>query len=268
MTQTILPPLAHSASEAPEPEALHINADDLPPELQFEPIPTRKQWKGLTAQKQRQFIAHLAACGSVEMAAKAIGVSANSLYMRRRKPAAASFAAAWDRAVDMGARRVLDTLMEHAIHGTPERLVQGGEVVLERRRYHTRATQWIVQQRFPEEYGGNLNVLAAPRSAMPHSLKKLKEEWRKEWEAEQRAESEARSGNAIEEVIEKLRNHRRHFKDRIKPYPEMRAAWELLCGPTDWEDLDQVPSYGWDNLPDTNFNRPDMVVTLAREGEE
>lgn len=138
----ILPPAGDDA--APD----WIDPEDLPPELQFDPIPTIKRWTGITPQKQRQFIAHLAATGAVGMAARAIGVSTSALYTRRQKPGAESFAAAWDRAVEMGARRVLDTLMEHAIHRTPETLLQGKEVVLERRKYNTRSMMWIVQQRF------------------------------------------------------------------------------------------------------------------------
>ena len=96
----------------------------------------------------------------------------------------------------MGARRVLDTLMDHAIHGTPEKLIKNGEVILERRKYNTRAMMWIVQQRFPELYGGNLNLSGRPASSLPHGIQKLKEEWRKEWEEEAAQKAEAARAEA------------------------------------------------------------------------
>ena len=193
MTQEILPPL-------PDPDRdphLTLDPDNLPPTLRFTPVPRNgKPWMGITAQRQATFIAHLAGSGSVIMAAKSIGVSTSALYQLRKAEGAESFAAAWEVAIDMGARRVLDTLMDHAIHGIPETLSKDGQVILERRKYNTRAMMWIVQQRFPEIYGGSLNVSGLPQSALPHSIRKLKEEWRAEWQKEWEAKH---SGRATEE---------------------------------------------------------------------
>ena len=220
----ILPPAGDDA--APD----WIDPEDLPPELQFDPIPTIKRWTGITPQKQRQFIAHLAATGAVGMAARAIGVSTSALYTRRQKPGAESFAAAWDRAVEMGARRVLDTLMEHAIHGTPETLLQGKEVILERRKYNTRSMMWIVQQRFPEQYGGALNIGGRPASSLPHGMKALKEQWSAEWEAE-RAEEEQREAEEEAEAEEEFM--RRMAKLRAAC---LRETAEGPAKPFGWED--------------------------------
>ena len=108
--------------------------------LDFTPVPrAAKRWNGLTDLKQRTFIQLLADSGSVTMAAKAIGTSPSAMYTLRRAEGAESFAAAWEAAIEIGARRVLDTLMEHAIHGTPETIIQDGEVVAERRKYNHRA---------------------------------------------------------------------------------------------------------------------------------
>lgn len=260
MTQQILP----SLSAAPDAKApMQLNPDALPPELEFDPVPRgAKRWNGITAQKQRQFIAHLGGSGSVKMAATAIGVSSSALYQLRKGEGAESFAAAWERAVDMGARQVLDMLMDHAIHGTPETLLQGGNVILERRKYNTRAMMWIVQQRFPEQYGGNLNVTGVASGSMPHSVRKLKEQWRKEWEEERRAEQAQARTDGINSFHQKVRAIRSSFKRTIAPDPAKRAAWELLTGPTDWSDFDKPAYYA--GLPyDSNMNRPDVIVPLA-----
>lgn len=179
MTQTILPPLAapDRAPLAHSDTELLLDPAALPAPYAFVPVPRgTKRWNGITAEKQRRFIAHLAGCGSVTMAARAIATSSSAMYQLRKAPGADSFAAAWEAAVEAGARRVLDTLMEHAIHGTPERLLKDGQVILERRKYNTRAMMWVVQQRFPEQYGGNLNLSSA-RGSTPHSIKQLKQQW-------------------------------------------------------------------------------------------
>ncbi|MBP6379857.1 MAG: hypothetical protein KA312_05510 [Sphingorhabdus sp.] len=180
MAQEILPP-----EPTPTPNPFEIDPEDLPPALEFTPVPRKRiRADGLNPMRQRAFITYLSVNGSVEMSATAVGVSANSFYQLKKAEGAESFAAAWDIAIEMGARRVLDTLMDHAIHGTPEKLLKDGEVILERRKYNTRAMMWIVQQRFPELYGGNLNLSGRPASSLPHGIQKLKEEWRKEWEEE------------------------------------------------------------------------------------
>ncbi len=192
MAQEIIPP-----EPAPEPTLFDIDPEELPPALEFTPVPRKRlRSNGLNPMRQRAFIAYLSVNGSVEMSATAVGVSANSFYQLKKAEGAESFAAAWDSAIEMGARRVLDTLMDHAIHGTPEKLIKNGEVILERRKFNTRAMMWIVQQRFPELYGGNLNLSGHPASSLPHGIQKLKEEWRKEWEEEAAQKAEAARAEA------------------------------------------------------------------------
>ena len=250
MTQEILPPLSSSAKAsvdrpASEPDPnLALDPDNLPPTLRFTPVPRGgKPWMGINAQRQATFIAHLAGSGSVIMAAKSIGVSTSALYTLRKAEGAESFAAAWEVAVDMGARRVLDTLMDHAIHGIPETLSKDGQIILERRKYNTRAMMWIVQQRFPEIYGGNLNALAAAPNSLPHGLKKLKaawkEEWRKEWEAQHLGRATEEETNAA--ILKRLKIlHKRNWYKMYVPWmddPEKRAACEVLYGEQNWEAI-------------------------------
>lgn len=238
-------------------------APDLPPDLVFTPVPRRaKRSNGLTPERQRIFIAMLAQCGSVQTACKAVGCSTHAVYHLRNSAGAESFAAAWDRAVERGARRVLDVLVDHAINGTPEFIYKDGAIVAERRHFNTRAQMWIVAHYLPEKFGVAGGLMHS--ASGPVGLKRLKETWRKEWNAEHAAKSrewDARSSARYQNDVRAIRNH---FKRTLAPDPAKRAAWELLTGPTDWADFGVVPDYGRQpGVPDTNHNRPDMIVTMA-----
>ena len=185
----ILPPLATGLerSDATDPDRIDLS-QPLPEDFAFTPVPRQtRRISGLNPHKQRAFIAHLAASGSVTMAARATGHDASPWYQLRRAAGAEQFAAAWDRAIEAGARRVLDLLTEHAIHGTPETISQNGEVILERRRYNHRAMQWIVAHRFPDQFGEATGLDG--HNGLSAGLKRLKAKWRKEWEEEQAAQA-------------------------------------------------------------------------------
>ena len=202
VTQTIFPPLP--ATSAPD----------------FTPVPrATKRWNGITALKQRTFIDNLAGSGCVTMAASSIGTSTSAMYQLRKAEGAESFAAAWDSAVDAGARRVLDLLMEHAIHGTPETLLKGGEVILERRKYNTRAMMWIVSQRFPELFGSATGLMEMNGLSGP--IKKLKAKWEAEWreQYEKAADLSAVARRAEEEAQREL--------DRRELLPAARSLLHL-----------------------------------------
>jgi hypothetical protein len=184
MTQKSLP-----SPPLPTPALIEGSLDA---RLDFTPVPrATKRWNGLTDLKQRTFIQLLADSGSVTMAAKAIGTTTSAMYGLRRREGSESFAAAWEAAIEIGARRVLDTLMEHAIHGTPETIIQDGEVVAERRKYNHRAMMWIVSQRFPEKYGSATGLMEM--SGMSHAMQKLKAKWEGEWRAKYDAEHAAQA---------------------------------------------------------------------------
>lgn len=85
------------------------------PLLGFVPVPhSRPRRNSITAQRQRAFIAHLAATGIVTEAARHIGASMEALYKLRQRPGAEEFCAAWDKAVDRGVRlfRPIASLLE------------------------------------------------------------------------------------------------------------------------------------------------------------
>jgi hypothetical protein len=100
---------------------------------------------------------------------------------------------------------------------------------------------WIVQQRFPELYGGNLNLSGRPASSLPHGIQKLKEEWRKEWEeeaaakeAEMRALHEAEHNSAEASKARFLKKYQAKVREEYffraegKPLPPISrcASWD------------------------------------------
>jgi len=265
MKQEILPPLPAAIETGADPA---IDPDDLPEELAFTPVAQRaKRWTGITEQKQRMFIAHLAATGAVSMAAKVAGHSTSAFYQLRKRANADSFAAAWDRAVEAGARRVADLLMEYAIYGVPETISKRGQVILERRRPNIRAMQHIAASRFPENFGGIDPVDDRPASAIPHSIHRLREKWRAEWEAERQAEMfehNSRANRQETDLDDRLRIIRTAYQRRISHDPVKRAAWDMLTGPgTDWDAVRQQDAYLNPQKHEWHMHHPDMIVPLA-----
>ena len=267
MSQEILPPLplpTPADPDAADPTAI----DDLPEELEFTPVARQsKRWTGITATKQRLFIARLAATGAVSMAAKAIGHSTSALYQLRKRAGAESFAAAWDRAVEAGARRVADLLMEYAIYGVPETISKRGQVILERRRPNIRAMQHIAASRFPENFGSIDPVDGRPASAIPHAVRRLREKWRAEWEAERRAamvEHNRRARRQETDLDDRLRVIRTAYQRKISHDPVKRAAWDMLTGPgTDWDAVRREDAYRNPQKHEWHMHHPDMIVPIS-----
>ena len=265
MKQEILPPLPAVIDAEADPT---LDPDDLPEELAFTPAPQHsKRWTGINEQKQRIFIAQLAATGAVTMAAKAIGHSSSALYQLRKRDGADSFAAAWDRAVEAGARRVADLLMEYAIYGVPETISKRGQVILERRRPNIRAMQHIAASRFPENFAGIDPVDGRPASAIPHSIHRLREKWRAEWEAERQAEMlehNRRANRQEADLDDRLRIIRTAYQRKISHDPVKRAAWDLLTGPgTDWDAARKADAYSNPQKHEWHMHHPDMIVPLS-----
>lgn len=100
------------------PPRLAAILEDLPlEELAFTPVPVRPRGDGWTPGRQLAFILRLALLGGVAAAAKAVGMSRESAYRLRDRPGAASFAAAWDKALSWGRGRAADLGTERAIYG-------------------------------------------------------------------------------------------------------------------------------------------------------
>ena len=96
----------------------------------FTPAPLlRHRHDGWTERRQQQFIAALAVTGTVESAAKMVGMSRKSAYQLRARADAKSFAQAWDEALSSGRTRMFDAMMDRALNGvTTFTLKLGGNI--------------------------------------------------------------------------------------------------------------------------------------------
>jgi molybdenum-dependent DNA-binding transcriptional regulator ModE len=65
----------------------------------FLPVPLRARADGWTPARQAAFLGALAETRSVSQAARRVGMARETAYRLRRRPEAASFAAAWDAAL-------------------------------------------------------------------------------------------------------------------------------------------------------------------------
>ena len=112
----------------------------------------------ITPDRQRAFIAALAASGIVTQAAREIGASLEALYRLRNQPGAEGFAAAWEAAIDRGMLRLEDCALERALTGEVRPVVRGGEVVTTWRRYDTALLLFLLRQRRGHRYGGQVRT--------------------------------------------------------------------------------------------------------------
>jgi hypothetical protein len=96
----------------------------------FTPVPmARSRHDGWTPERQLMFIAALAATGTVDSAARSVGMTRMAAYNLRKRDGATSFSAAWDIAIGTGRARVFDYAMDRALNGvTTLRLRLGGVI--------------------------------------------------------------------------------------------------------------------------------------------
>jgi hypothetical protein len=108
----------------------------------------------ITPERQRAFIAALAATGIVKQAALAIGASLEALYRLRNQQGAEGFSAAWEVAIDRGMMRLEDCALERAIEGEDRPVVSKGQVVTTYRHHDNKLLMFLLQRRRPGRYGG------------------------------------------------------------------------------------------------------------------
>lgn len=149
-------------------------ADD-DPLLDFAPyVHVAPRRNSITPDRQREFIAMLAATGIVTQAARCIGASLEALYKLRNRTGAEGFAAAWEAAIERGFTRLEDCALERAIAGEERPVVWDGKVVTTWKRYDTALLMFLLRQRRSEKYG---NVRLADLSPGHPVYDKLRAEW-------------------------------------------------------------------------------------------
>lgn len=130
MFQTDSPPLAPSCPTHASPDdALPLRAEDVTAP-DFTPVPmARVRHDGWSPARQTAFLRALSLTGTVESAARMVGMSRKSAYQLRCRTDAASFAEAWDVALSSGRARMFDAMMESALNGvTTIKLKLGGAI--------------------------------------------------------------------------------------------------------------------------------------------
>jgi hypothetical protein len=144
----------------------------------FTPAPTRKVHAGWTADRQRNFIEHLALTGNVGEACAIVGVASSSAYRLKNKAGAESFSRAWDAAVRLCATRLAAIALDRAVNGRVERFYKDGELVMERRMPSDYMLTWLLTRLDPLNFGSpTARALAAatgdPRDLARNSLPEL-----------------------------------------------------------------------------------------------
>lgn len=207
MTLPVLPPPTCKTATRPNRRTsasafagAALDADD--PLLGFAPyIHAAPRRNSITPERQRAFIAALAASGIVTQAARSVGASLEALYRLRNRKGAEGFAAAWELALDRGIARLQDCALERAIQGEERPLLgRSGEVVAHWTRYDTGLITFLLRQRRDQRSGDNDYQELKPGHPVYDRLKR-------EWEDERAREQEAKLAamNAADErFLDKL----------------------------------------------------------------
>lgn len=193
-------PVAYVA-EPPDP-------DD--PLLGFAPyLHKQPRRNAITPERQRAFIAALAATGIVTQAAKAIGASLEALYKLRHRPGAEEFAAAWEAALDRGIARLEDCAVALAIEGEEIPIVRGGEVVATWRKHNFPHIRFVLSQRRDERFAGHRGRLRLEDLGPGHPVYDgLRQRWETEL-AERRKAERAQVLASLDAKLEDMRQRRR-----------------------------------------------------------
>lgn len=200
--------------------------------LALTPVPrAAPRSNGWKPHVQRAFIEALAQSGSVKAAAARVGRSTHGAYLLRRHPEAASFAAAWDAAIDCALAQLEDATLTRALHGTERKLVSAGKLVATEQVHNDRLAMFFLRTRMRGTYG---TPNARPDAIGKMELARLKKQWREEWEAERRSpDSEERAERTLAEFIAKVQANRDLYQSQ-----KTRDLWAAYLA-SDAEDKER-----------------------------
>jgi hypothetical protein len=176
-------------SDRPSRRTSHVAFADLPPDpddplLGFAPyLHKAPRRNSITPDRQREFIAALAATGIVTQAARHIGASLEALYRLRHQPGAEGFSNAWEKAIDRGIARLEDCALELAIRGEELPIVSAGKLLGTYRKHNFGHIRFVLSQRRSWRYG-------------PHAVQQREGE---------DARSEAEVLDSIDRMIDEMR---------------------------------------------------------------
>ncbi|HCF24413.1 MULTISPECIES: hypothetical protein [unclassified Novosphingobium] len=193
-------------SPRPSRRTSHVAFADLPPDpddplLGFAPyLHKAPRRNSITPDRQRAFIACLAATGIVTQAARRIGASLEALYRLRHQPGAEQFSAAWEQAIDRGIARLEDCALERAIEGEERFHVRDGQVLARWIKYDTALLRFLLQQRRTARWNAELAAYAALKPGHP-----VYDRLRTEWAGEDQ-QSHQEVLDSIDRMIDDMRN--------------------------------------------------------------
>lgn len=117
---------------------------------------------GWTPDRIRIFLDTLAACGVVNDAARAAGMSRQSAYVLRNSACGRSFDVAWRAALLLARRCMADEVMSRALNGCVEVIIRDGKVWGERHRFDNRLTMAVLA-RLDQQAASTHQLDDAPR---------------------------------------------------------------------------------------------------------
>lgn len=185
--------------------------------IPFTPVPLqRRRRTGWTAERQREFIAALARCGSVSAAVRQVGMSARGAYALLDKEGAESFAAAWDMAAVLGMDAVRDNVIDRALNGGWVPTVRRGRIVGMKFRYFDNLAIAVLSGRGEDSY--EVQQKRKQRRELRHFWReqdRLRDEKKK-------AEEDARAALALESARQWAEFERKEAERRAAA-PKVRA---------------------------------------------
>jgi hypothetical protein len=104
----------------------------------------RRRCDGLTPERQVVFLDALARCGVAADAARAAGVSRDTVYNLRNRAEGRAFSLGWDAAMLMSRGHVADELHSRALNGVVEKIYRNGELWGERHRHDNRLAMAVL----------------------------------------------------------------------------------------------------------------------------
>ena len=243
--------------------------DEDDPLLAFEPyLHARPRGNSITPERQRKFIATLAATGIVQQAARSIGKSMEALYKLRARPGAEGFREAWEAALDRGVQRLEDCALERAIQGTPTPIVSGGKLLGEWDKPDNMLLRFLLRYRLPQRYGAQQ---LQPGDAV---YERIREEVMQDYR--DNGPTPADSMAQLEKMFEAKRKQRLAQEAReLEAFPELRrmtaAQWEAEKAGASAEEVAALGHTAFERISDWHAHLVDdameATVAMYRERE-
>jgi hypothetical protein len=155
--------------------------------------------------KLKDFLQHLAATGSVSIAAQRAGLERTHVYRKRRTNKA--FARGWKEALEIGVEALHDQAMLRAIEGEERPVIRGGEEIATVRRFDNGLLKLLLQAHLPGLTGApadagapdpvelQRHMKAAEERARRHRAQRDKEDAQRAYKGRVRAKARKEGGD-------------------------------------------------------------------------